>query len=79
MVIHPTHNQSGIFDEISIDENIQKNYLNMLDLCVSKGIRVMPFTGANMSLGDMFLQFNSREKLDDITNHLDDWLKIKLI
>lgn len=79
MVIHPTHNQSGIFDEISIDENIQKNYLNMLDLCVSKGIRVMPFTGANMSLGDMFLQFNSREKLDDITNHLDDWLKIKLL
>ena len=51
----------------------------MLDLCVSKGIRVMPFTGANMSLGDMFLQFNSREKLDDITNHLDDWLKIKLL
>lgn len=45
----------------------------------SKGIRVMPFTGANMSLGDMFLQFNSREKLDDITNHLDDWLKIKLL
>ena len=39
----------------------------------------MPFTGANMSLGDMFLRFDSREELDSITDKTNKWLKIELL
>lgn len=79
MVIHSEHNQSGVFDEIYIDDKIKNNHLKVLDLCVSKGSKVMPFTGANMSLGDMFLRFDSREELDSITDKTNKWLKIKLL
>ena len=38
---------------------------------------VKPFTGANMTLGDFFLRFDSREELDRTMSHQEDWVKIE--
>ena len=46
---------------------------------VKEGDVVKPFTGANMSLGDIFLRFDSREELDRVMSSSDKWLNIELI
>ena len=38
---------------------------------------VKPFTGANMTLGDMFLRFDTREELDKAMSDPSQWLKIE--
>ena len=50
----------------------------MVDLSAKPGDYVEPFTGANMSLGDMFLRFDSREELDEVMGKSKDWLTIEL-
>lgn len=78
MVIHTHLNQSGRLKKISIDPEIEKKYVKLVNLSVKEGDLVKPFTGANMSLGDMFLKFESREELDVIMSQSDTWLKIDL-
>lgn len=77
-VIHARPGQSGILKEIVIDPEISEKYVKVVDLAVKPGDMVKPFTGANMSLGDMFLRFDSREELDEIMSKMDSWIKIKL-
>ena len=38
---------------------------------------VKPFTGANMTLGNMFLRFDTRKELDDVMSRSKEWLKIE--
>ena len=45
---------------------------------LQEGFEVQPFTGANMSLGDMFLRFESREELDRVMSKSNEWLDIIL-
>ncbi len=79
MVIHAKPGQSGILKEISIDSVMKEKYIKVIDLAVRPGDIVQPFTGANMSLGDMFLRFDSREELDEIMSKVDEWLEIVVI
>ncbi len=78
MVIHAQPGQSGILKAISIDPEIEKKHVKVIDLSVKAGDKVKPFTGANMSLGDMFLRFDSREELDDVMSRSNEWLHIEL-
>ena len=78
MVVHAKPGQSGKLKEIYIDPEIKKKYVKVVDLTAKPGDMVLPFTGANMSLGDMFLRFESREELDDIMSKSGEWLKIIL-
>lgn len=77
-IIHARPGESGIFKELSIDSEIKKNNVKVIDMSTSKGDIVHPFTGANMSLGDMFLRFESRKTLDDVMSKSEEWLKIEL-
>lgn len=77
MVIHANIEKAGIFEELVIDEKIKKNNVKMIDMSVVSGDIIEPFTGANKSLGDMFLKFDSREELEEVVNNSDKWLKIK--
>ena len=79
MVIHARPGESGILKKITIEPYIQEKYVKVVDLSVKPGEYVKPFTGANMSLGDMFLRFDSREELDSIMKKSNDWLHIELI
>lgn len=78
MVIHARPGQQGVLKEICIDPDIKEKFVKVVDLSAKVGDYVQPFTGANMSLGDIFLRFDSREQLDDIMSKSDEWLKIIL-
>ena len=78
MVIHARPGESGIFKGLDIDSEIKEKYVKVIDMTAKEGDMVLPFTGANMSLGDMFLRFESREELDEIMSKVNDWLKIEL-
>lgn len=79
MVIHAAPGQSGTFKRLVIDPEIERKYVKLIDLSVNEGDVVKPFTGANMSIGDMFLRFSSREELDDVMSKTEQWLNIELV
>lgn len=79
MVIHARPGQRGVLKGISIDPEIEEKYVKVIELAVKPGEYVKPFTGANMSLGDMFLRFDTREELDDIMAKSKEWLHIDLV
>ena len=78
MVIHARPRKKDVLKGIKIDPEIEKKYVKVVDLSVKPGDFVEPFTGANMSLGDMFLRFDSREELDDVMGKSKEWLTIEL-
>ena len=78
MVIHALAGKSGKLKHISIDPAIRQKHVKLIDSFAKPGDIVHPFTGANMALGDMFLRFDSREELNDVTNNCQEWLKIEL-
>ncbi len=61
-VLHSEHD--GIFKELRIDPDFEKAHLVERDLWVKPGNAVSGFTGANQSLGTIFLRFTTREQLD---------------
>lgn len=78
MIVHANVEREGILDKIVVDPEVMKKFVKVVDLSINRGDLVKPFTGANMSLGDIFLRFNSRSELDDIMSHTNEWLNIKL-
>lgn len=78
MVVHARPDQSGILKRIYVDSEIENKYLKVTDLSAKPGDMVLPFTGANMSLGDMFLRFDSRDELDTVMAKVNEWLHIEL-
>ncbi|SHM26273.1 Biotin carboxylase [Fibrobacter sp. UWR3] len=77
-VIHARPGQSGVFKRMEIDEDIRSKYVKAVDMTTKEGDMVHPFTGANMSLGDMFLRFDSREEMDAVMARSNEWLRIIL-
>lgn len=78
MVVHARPGQQGRLKRIWFDPEIEKKYIKVVDITMKQGDMVEPFTGANMSLGDIFMRFDSREELDRITQSADQWLHIEL-
>lgn len=78
MVVHARPGHSGVLKAITVESDIAERYLKLTDLSAKPGDYVHPFTGANMSLGDMFFRFDSREELDDVIARADEWLHIEL-
>ena len=78
MVVHLDTNQGGYLEQIKVESEVQEKYVRVQDFSVVKGGYVAPFTGANMALGDMFLEFDSRERLDSIMQASKEWLQIVL-
>lgn len=78
MIIHARPGQSGVFKALKIDPEIEKKHIRLIDMSTQPGDMVLPFTGANMSLGDMFLRFDTREQLDDVMGKVNEWLEIVL-
>ena len=78
LVVHAEPNKSGILKKLWFDNEIQEKYIKHVDLSVRPGDAVLPFTGANMSLGDVFLRFDSREELNQVMAKINSWLHIEL-
>lgn len=78
MVVHAEPGKSGFLKEIKIEPEIERKYVKVVDITAKTGDRVLPFTGANMALGDMFLRFDSRKELDEVMSKSRKWLHIVL-
>lgn len=70
--------KEGTLVSVEIDPEFQKKYVRDIGLIVKPGDRIMPFTGANTSLGTLFLRFDNRKQLEDSLREPLSWLKIKL-
>lgn len=78
MIVHARPGESGVLKEVRVDTDIEKKYLKVVDLSTKAGDVVLPFTGANMALGDMFFRFDSREEMNNVMAIQDEWLHIIL-
>ena len=78
MIVHAHAGQSGKLAGISIDPEIEKQYVRLAEIQAKEGDEVKPFTGANRSMGDMFFRFKTREELDEIMGRAAQWLKIEV-
>lgn len=78
MVIHSNNDKPGIFRRLYIDPEIMSRHIKLVNLGVSEGDIVRPFTGANAVLGNMFLKFDSRKELDKVMSEISAWLRIDL-
>lgn len=76
--LHPHKDQQGTFESVTFREDFEKTNLKYIDLALKPGAVVKPFTGANMSLGDVLLRFNSREELFDAVLAPSKWLNIRI-
>lgn len=76
--LHPNKGQQGTFNSVKFGEDFEKNNLKYVDLALKPGAVVKPFTGANMSIGDAFLWFNTREELFDAVMEPSRWIHIKI-
>lgn len=78
MVIHAHSGQSGKLKNINIDQQIKSKYIKMLGISAKHGDMVKQFTGADMSMGDIFLKFDSRRELDNVMSKSKEWLSVEL-
>lgn len=70
--------KEGRLEKVEIDNDFRKKYVRDEDLLVKAGDYVHSFTGANASLGTLFLRFETRKELDRIISDIDDYVNVKL-
>lgn len=70
--------KAGILESVDIDEKFQKIHIRSIGFTKQAGDEIEEFTGANQSLGTLFLRFDTRKELDDALANKDSWLKINL-
>lgn len=73
-VLHSEHN--GTFQGIDMDQDFEKKHVVEKDLWVEPGDIVSAFTGANQSLGTIFLRFDTREQLNLFVGSPNDYITI---
>ena len=68
--------KDGTFKDILIDADFEKAHVIERDLWVKPGDVVSGFTGANQSLGTIFLRFETREQLDQFVSAPNRYISI---
>jgi carbamoylphosphate synthase large subunit len=76
-VLHINSDSEKSFFGIELNDDIVDK-VNVLDLSVKNGDTVYPFTGANMSIGDMFLKFETRDEINYFINNFSKFVNIEL-
>jgi carbamoylphosphate synthase large subunit len=71
-------NKQGTLASLEFDQEFQSKYIRDVGLIVKNGDQIVPFTGANSSLGTLFLRFDTREELDSTLNRISDYIHINL-
>lgn len=70
--------EEGTLMSIEIDPAFESKYVKDKGFIVQKGDHIYPFTGANTSLGTLFLRAESREELDVLLENVHSYIKIHL-
>ena len=68
----------GTFESIDINSTFEQKYIKDKGFIVNKGDHIVPFTGANTSLGTLFLRAETREELDRELKRIGENVKIRL-
>ena len=76
-IVHSS--KSGILDSVEIDPEFRYKHVKDEALIAQTGDTIMPFTGANASLGTIFLRFDNRALLDDALSRISGYIKIKIL
>lgn len=76
-IMHST--KQGTLDSVIIDNGFQERYIKSISFTKQRGDIVEVFSGANQSLGTIFLRFESRKELDYALQHVNSWLKINIV
>jgi len=69
-------NSGGTFKKIVYAEGFKEAYVVEEGILVKPGAVIQPFTGANQSLGTIFLRFNSREALNRFVSAPNTYISI---
>ncbi len=72
-------NIAGALDTIYIEPDFEREHVKDKGFIVSKGDAVVPFSGANNSLGTVFLRADDRKELDYILSEIDKHIHIILL
>ena len=73
--IHSEH--EGTFDKLVIDEELEKHIVEK-EVRVKQGDTISSFTGANASMGTLFLRFDSHNRMIEMLSSINKKLDIKL-
>ena len=68
--------RDGVFKQLSIDPDFEREHLVERDLWVKPGDKVAAFTGANQSLGTIFLRFDTRDALNRFVSAPNTYISI---
>ena len=68
----------GTLESIEINSDFEKKYVKDKGVIVEKGDHIVPFTGANTSLGTLFLRAETREELDRVLTDIGNNVRIRL-
>lgn len=68
----------GILESIDINPEFEQKYIKNKGFIVERGDHIVPFTGANTSLGTLFLRARTREELDRELDNINENVKIRL-
>lgn len=75
-VLHSS--KPGVLGSIDFDKDFLHKYVKDVSLTVKQGDAISTFTGANTSLGTVFLYAESRPELDEVLRKINNYIHIKL-
>ena len=70
--------KEGTLVSVDIDDVFRAKYVKDEGLIVKRGDHIVPFSGANNSLGTLFLRAENREEMDSILENVHNYVKISL-
>ena len=71
--------KEGMLKSIDIEPHFKQDFVKDEGYSVKKGDRILPFTGANTSLGTLFLRAETRKEMDTILKDIDKYINIVLV
>lgn len=74
-VLHST--KEGRFLGLDIDPSFSHDYVIEEEIRIRPGDQVTSFTGANTALGTLFLKTDSRQEMDFLLCHIEDYIEIR--
>lgn len=76
-VLHSS--KPGVLGSIDFDKDFLHKYVKDVSLTVKQGDAISTFTGANTSLGTVFLYAESRPELDEVLRRINDYIHINIL
>lgn len=77
LVLH--NKRAGTYQGIHIDSSFKEKHVIEEEIRVKIGDRINAFTGANRSIGTLFLKFSSQEELENVMANAQDFITIEVI